>query len=134
MAPMTNEEGSGTKVRLRSVNPEVSEISKLVELLPKPPIKHPSTPDHTPRTAITFSYSISVPEPLLQENVGGRHWLKGFRQNEFIRLHLNSVPKMVDLMVLAAGSERPQLAVARHSQKRAAFPGLETGPVKGMGI
>jgi hypothetical protein len=47
---------------------------------------------------------------------------------------INSVPEMVDLMGVAAGPERPQLAAACHSQKRDAFPALETGPVKGMGI
>jgi hypothetical protein len=40
--------------------------------------------------------------------------------------------KPLNLMGLAAGPKRPQLAAERHSQKRAAFPGLESGPVKGM--
>ena len=41
-------------------------------------------------------------------------------------------PSIVPLMGLPAGPERSQLAAERHSDKRAAFPGLETGPVKGM--
>jgi hypothetical protein len=55
-------------------------------------------------------------------------------KGESRRQDLNLVLKMVDLMGLAAGLERLQLAAAHHSQKKAAFPGLQTGPVKGMGI
>jgi hypothetical protein len=44
------------------------------------------------------------------------------------------VARMVDLMGVTAGPEHPQLAAGHHSQKRAAFPGLETGPVKGMSL
>jgi hypothetical protein len=44
------------------------------------------------------------------------------------------MPENLDLPGLAPGPERPPLAAERLSQKRAAFPGLETGPVKGMGI
>ena len=42
------------------------------------------------------------------------------------------VLETVDLIGLASGPERPRLTAERHSQKRAAFPGLGTGPVKGM--
>ena len=31
-----------------------------------------------------------------------------------------------------SGPERPQSMAAHHSQKRAAFPGLEVGPVNGL--
>jgi hypothetical protein len=45
---------------------------------------------------------------------------------------LNAVPKRVDLLRLAAGPERPQLAAAHHSENTAAFPGRQDGPIKGM--
>jgi hypothetical protein len=42
--------------------------------------------------------------------------------------------KMVDLLRLAAGPERPQLAASLHSENSAGFPGRQDGPVKGMGF
>jgi hypothetical protein len=42
------------------------------------------------------------------------------------------VLQIIDLMGLAAAPERPQFATERHSHQIDAFPGLETGPVKGM--
>jgi hypothetical protein len=45
---------------------------------------------------------------------------------------MNSLPKMVDLMGLALGPERPQLAAARHSENWYDFSGRQDGPVKGM--
>jgi hypothetical protein len=40
--------------------------------------------------------------------------------------------QMVDLMGLAVGQERPQLARADHSENWVGFPGRQDSPVKGM--
>jgi hypothetical protein len=42
--------------------------------------------------------------------------------------------KTLPLLRHAAGPERLQLTTARHSEKSAAFPGRQDGPVKGMGF
>jgi hypothetical protein len=51
-----------------------------------------------------------------------RKTLSGFR----------AIPKYVGLLQLAAGPERPDLAAAEHSEKTAAFPRLQDGPIEGM--
>ena len=48
------------------------------------------------------------------------------------RLLRRQLSKTVALMGLAAGQERQYLAAERRSDKRAAFPGLQNGAVKGM--
>ena len=48
------------------------------------------------------------------------------------RAGFRALPQIVPLPGPAAGPEGPQLEAERHSDKRAAFPGLKTGPVKGL--